>query len=134
MPEVANAEELATALHDYALRQLTVVLTPALMQLRRLIIAEATRFPELGAALYNGGPGQAIASLSKEFARWIEQGLLRARDPTVAATHFNWLVMGEPVNRVMMMGDGAIPGRQAMKRYAADAVTAFLAAYGTEGA
>jgi hypothetical protein len=42
--------------------------------------------------------------------------------------------MGEPVNRVMMMGDGAIPGRQAMKRYAADAVTAFLAAYGTKGA
>jgi hypothetical protein len=29
------------------------------------------------------------------------------------------------------MGNGSIPGRQALKRQAAQAVTAFLAAYGT---
>ena len=131
MPDVAGADELAAALHAYAQRQLMVVLTPTLMQLRRLVIAEATRFPDLGAALYAGGPGAAIASLAKEVARWTDQGLLRAEDPTVVATHFNWLVMGEATNRVMMMGNGAIPGRQTLKRYAEQAVTAFLAAYGT---
>jgi len=130
MPEVADADELAAALHAYAFRQLTVVLTPPLMQLRRLIIAEVPRFPELGAALYAGGPGAAIACLAREIAGWTEKGLLRAEDPEVAATHFNWLVMGESTNRVMMMGNGAIPGRQALKRQAAQAVTAFLAAYG----
>ena len=131
MPQVTSAEELASALHAYALRQLTMVLNPALMQLRRLVIAEAPRFPELGAALYEGGPVQAITRLSREFAHWTSQGLLRADDPTLAATQFNWLLMGEPINRVMMLGDAAIPGRLAMKRHAANAVSAFLAAYGT---
>ena len=27
-------------------------------------------------------------------------------DPLVAATQFNWLIMGEPVNRAMFFGDG----------------------------
>ena len=46
----------------YAVRQLEVVLTPRILQLRRLVIGEVGRFPELGAALYAGGPGRAIAS------------------------------------------------------------------------
>lgn len=50
--------------------------------------------------------------------------------PTVAATHFNWLVMGEPVNKAMLLGDEAIPGAAALRRHAAEAVRVFLAAYG----
>ena len=40
----------------YAERQLAVVLTPRLMQLRRLVIGEASRFPELGRALLRWRP------------------------------------------------------------------------------
>jgi hypothetical protein len=51
----------------------------------------------------------------------------------VAATHFNWLVMGEPVNRAMLLGDGAVPRTAALRRHAAEAVRVFLAAYGKAG-
>lgn len=129
MPEPATVGELAGALTAYAERQLSIVLTPRLMQLRRLVIGEATRFPELGAALYHGGPGRAIAGLTEAFARWANRGLLEADDPHVAATHFNWLVMGEAVNRAMMFGDAALPSAAALRRYAADGVRVFLAAY-----
>jgi len=45
------------------------------------------------------------------------------------AVRNNWLVMGEPVNRAMLLGDQAIPAAVALRRHAADAVRIFLAAY-----
>lgn len=130
MREPQDAQQLEAELRAYAERQLAIVMTPRLMQLRRLIIAEAGRFPELGRALYEGGPGRAIAGLAAAFRRWADRGLLVLDRPLVAATHFNWLVMGEAVNRVMFLGDEAIPNAAARRRYAVDAVRVFLAAYG----
>ncbi|MDP3853313.1 TetR/AcrR family transcriptional regulator [Phenylobacterium sp.] len=115
----------------YAERQLTVVLTPRLMQLRRLVIGEANRFPALGRALYDGGPGRSVAGLAAAFARWTERGLLGIEDPRAAASHFNWLVMGEPVNSAMLLGDESIPEPEALRRHAVDSVRVFLAAYGS---
>lgn len=113
----------------YAERQLTVVLTPRLMQLRRLVIGEANRFPALGRALYDGGPGRAVAGLATAFARWNARGLLAIENPRAAASHFNWLVMGEPVNRAMLLGDETIPTPAGLHRHAVDGVRVFMAAY-----
>ncbi len=124
-------EDLAAYLLAYADRQLSIVLTPRLMQLRRLVIGEAGRFPDLGRALHAGGPGRAIAGLSAAFARWGDRGLLAIDDPEVAATHFNWLVMGAAVNRAMLLGDDAIPSTEILHRHAVDGVRVFLAAYRT---
>ncbi len=114
----------------YAERQLLVVLTPRLMQLRRLVIGEAGRFPDLGRALQQGGPGRAVAGLASALSRWTDRGLLSIEDPEAAASYFNWLVMGEPVNRAMFLGDAAIPGPEALRRHAAEGVRIFFAAYG----
>ena len=126
--------ELERYLVDYATRLLEVVRTPRLMALRRLGIAEATRFPELGRAVHEGGPARSIAALASMFARWHAAGLLHAPDACMAATHFNWLVMGEPVNRVMLLGEDAAPDAADLGRYAAEAVRVFLAAYGVPAA
>jgi len=48
----------------------------------------------------------------------------------IAASHFNWLVMSEPLNKAMLLGDEAIPKPAALRRYAAEGVRVFLAAYG----
>ena len=133
MRDPENAEQLRAELLAYAERQLAIVMTPRLMQLRRVVIGEAGRFPELGKALYDGGPGRAIAGLSAAFMRWADRGLLVTDSSVVAATHFNWLVMGEPVNRAMLLGDGAVPKTAALRRHAAEAVRVFLAAYGKPG-
>jgi TetR/AcrR family transcriptional regulator, mexJK operon transcriptional repressor len=130
MDAPAAGMTLAAHLNAYAVRQLEVARTPKLMQLRRLVIGEAERFPELGKALHDGGPGRAIAGLAAVFARWNDDGLLRAPDAQVAATHFNWLVMAEPVNRAMLLGDAAVPSPAALREHAKEAVRIFLAAYG----
>lgn len=127
--DLGGKDDVEARLLAYAERQLIVVLTPRLMQLRRLIIAEANRFPELGATLDRGGPQRAVAGLTTAFTRWADRGLLAIDDPRIAASQFNWLVMGDPVNRVMMLGDSAIPDRSTLRRHAAEAVRAFLGAY-----
>ncbi len=130
LDDLPASSTLAAHLTAYANRQLEVVRTPKLMRLRRLAIAEAPRFPELGKALHDGGPARAISGLAAAFARWHTQGLLQAPDAHVAATHFNWLIMAEPVNRAMLLGDAAIPAPSELQRHAKEAVRVFLAAYG----
>lgn len=134
MQEPATAEEVAEQLRGHAERLLTIALVPRLLQLRRLVIGEAVRFPQLGRALYEGGPGRAIAGLADALGRWAERGLLVIEDPLAAATQFNWLIMGEPTNRAMFFGnDAAMPaaGREA---HIAAGIRVFLAAYARSGA
>jgi TetR/AcrR family transcriptional regulator, mexJK operon transcriptional repressor len=132
MGALPQGTTLAEHLTDYAIRLIEVARTPRLMQLRRLAIAEAERFPEFGQAVYESGPGRAIAGLCVAFARWSKQGLLRTPEPEAAATNFNWLVMGEPVTRAMLLGDAAVPGPAKLRRHAKEAVRVFMAAYGPD--
>jgi AcrR family transcriptional regulator len=122
-------DDVAAYLQDYAYRQLTVVLTPRLMQLRRVAIGEAGRFPALGRALYESGPKRAMAAMATALGGLAESGLLDIADATTAASHFNWLIMSEPLNQAMLLGDGAIPKPAALRRHAAEVVRVFLAAY-----
>lgn len=130
IPEPEPGEDLAAFLEGYACRQLSIVLTPRLMQLRRVVIGEAGRFPELGKALYESGPKRAMAAMATTFQRLADRGLLRIDDAAIAASHFNWLVMSQPLNQAMLLGDAGIPEPAALRGYAADGVRVFLAAYG----
>lgn len=129
-PVLPEDGDVAAYLRDYALGQLTVVLTPRLMQLRRLVIGEVNRFPDLARVLYEGGPQRAISLLAAIFTDLAERGLLTIEDPIVAATHFNWLIMADPLNRAMLLGDDAIPLPEELRRHVAEGVRIFLAAYG----
>jgi TetR/AcrR family transcriptional repressor of mexJK operon len=130
MPDLADDAALADYLRAYAFRQLTFVLTPRVMQLRRLVIGEVARFPELAKVLYERGPARAIGLLADLFKRLAGRGLLTIDDPMLAAEHFNWLVMSQPLNQAMLLGDAAIPKPAELKRQAAAGVRVFLAAYG----
>lgn len=125
-----GVDDVRAYLEAYADRQLEIVMTPRLLQLRRLVIGEVGRFPDLAEALYERGPKRAIGALAEVFGRLDERGLLAADDALVAATHFNWLVMGEPVNRAMLLGDVAIPAPAERRRHVTSAVHVFLVAYG----
>src|SRR5687767_12788426 len=114
--EPTDRADLRPFLEAYAYRQLTVVLTPRLMQLRRLVIGEVPRFPELARVLYERGPMRAISILAAMFERLAASGLLRISDAKTAASHFNWLVMSEALNRAMLLGDPAIPKPNELRR------------------
>ena len=132
VPEVSSGEDLAAYLRDYAYRQLSVVLTPRILQLRRLVIGEVSRFPELAKVLYERGPQRAMNQLAATFEGLARRGFLKIGEPMLAASHFNWLVMSQALNQAMLLGDAAIPKPAELKRQAAEGVRVFLAAYGAK--
>jgi hypothetical protein len=73
-----------------------------------------------------------MAAMAAMFERLGKRGLLRIDDPAVAASQFNWLVMSQPLNQAMLLGDAGIPKPTALRRHAAEAVRMFVAAYGAD--
>jgi len=128
--ELQDSGDIEADLRDLARRQLALVIQPRILQLRRLVIGEAGRFPELGRSFYERGPGRTIAALATTFERLAKRGLLQLDDPLLAAQHFNWLIMSNPLNRAMLLGDDEPPAPTEIERYAETGVRAFLAAYG----
>ena len=128
---VQDSGDVEADLRDLARRQLALVIQPRILQLRRLVIGEVARFPELGRAFYDQGPGRTIAALAATFERLAARGLLHLDDPFLAAAHFNWLIMSTPLNRAMLLGDDEPLTPADLDRYADTGVRVFLAAYGT---
>jgi TetR/AcrR family transcriptional repressor of mexJK operon len=128
--ELQDSGDLEADLRDLARRQLELVMQPRLLRLRRLVIGEADRFPELGRTFYERGPSRTIDAIATAFERLAERGLLDLEDPLLAAQHFNWLIMSIPLNRAMLLGDDEPPARADLERYADSGVRVFLAAYG----
>jgi AcrR family transcriptional regulator len=129
--KLQDSGDLEADLRDLARRQLALVMQPRILRLRRLVIGESGRFPELGRTFYERGPGRTIEALCATFERLAERGLLQFDNPPLAAAHFNWLIMSIPVNRAMFFGDDEPPTPAELDRYANTGVRVFLAAYGT---
>jgi AcrR family transcriptional regulator len=127
--ELQETGDLEADLRGLARRQLGLVMQPRIVQLRRLVIAEAGRFPELGRMFYEQGPRRTITTLAATFERLADRHLLELDDPLVAATHFNWLVMSAPLNEAMLLGDEDPPDPTELERWADSGVRTFLAAY-----
>jgi TetR/AcrR family transcriptional regulator, mexJK operon transcriptional repressor len=125
-----DSSDLETDLRELARALLARVIQPRVMQLRRLAIGEAGRFPELGRLFYERGPERTITALAAAFESLGARGALRPGDPRLAAEHFNWLVMSTPLNRVMLCGDTELPAPADLDHYADAGARAFLAAYG----
>jgi len=129
---LADSGDIEADLRDLARRELELVLQPRVLQLRRLVIGEAGRFPELGRAFYDHGPGRTITALATAFERLAARGELRLNDPQLAAAHFNWLILSIPLNQAMLLGNDEPASSTELDRYAETGVRVFLAAYGQQ--
>ncbi len=125
-----HSGDIEADLRELARRLLAGVIQPRLMQLRRLVIGEASRFPELG-QVYARGLERTTTALADTFEQLTARGLLRATDPSLAAAHFGWLILSAPINHAMLLGDDTPLTPPDVQRYAEGGVRVFLAAYRT---
>ena len=124
-------QDVRQALRALADSFLSVLLQPDYVRLRRLVIAEADRFPDVGTAWFEGPFDRTLVILGEAMQRLADRGLLRnLSDPTRAAYQFAGLVMYQPMNQVMFAGTQAIPPADKLSRIADSAVDMFLATYG----
>ena len=107
------------------------LLDPDVLRLRRLVIAEADRFPEVGRAWFDRGFDRSLVILGESLQQLADRGLLhRLGDPTLAAYQFAGLVMYQPMNQAMFTGTDALPSAETLDRIADAAVETFLGTYG----
>ena len=129
---LGDSEDLEHDLRQFARQHVIDVTQPHLIQLRRIVIAEAERFPELARTWYASGPERAHATLADQFRALARRGLLRVDDPLLAAQHLNWLILSIPLNRAMFHGNDIEFTPSELERYADEGARVFLAAYGAE--
>jgi TetR/AcrR family transcriptional repressor of mexJK operon len=116
-------------LRSFARYFLRGVMQPDVLKLRRLVIGEAGRFPELGRTFYDLGPKRAATQLSLALREADTQDELTLDDSYLAAEHLLSLVLSIPLDQAMLLGDGAPLTESALDRYAEEGVSAFLRSY-----
>jgi len=102
MFEGGSLEEILLRLARYILR---AALTPQALALHRVILAEATRFPELAAVVTEQGGGrEAVQRIAALLERERVRGGIAVADTIFAATQFLQMVVGAPQRRALGMG------------------------------
>jgi TetR/AcrR family transcriptional repressor of mexJK operon len=129
----ATSVDVEKDLRTFARKHIALVTQPHLIQMRRMIIAEATRFPELARTWHRTGPERGHAKLAGQIEQLAQRGLLQAADPLLAAQHLNYLILSVPVNEAMFTGRDTPYNRRQLHRWADEAVRVFMAAYGVGG-
>jgi TetR/AcrR family transcriptional repressor of mexJK operon len=125
---VASRAQLRAVLTDLARRHIDGVLQPHVLALRRLIIAEAERFPDLARTYFEQAPARAIETVANALQTYIERGLLSAADPHIAAANFAYLALAIPLDRAQFYPGERLSAAE-RDRLASEAVRIFLAAY-----
>lgn len=86
--EEIRGRNLRETLLGFARRLLTVYMSPKLIGVLRVIMAEAFRFPDLAKAFYERGPGRASARLAEVLKEARDQGEIVVDDCGMAADLF----------------------------------------------
>jgi TetR/AcrR family transcriptional regulator, mexJK operon transcriptional repressor len=123
-----SAANLQTTLDDLARRMALAIMRPEIIALRRLLIGEARAFPTLAAQYFDRAPGQVLDALAAGFAHLGRIGLLRVSDTRLAAAQFAYLIVGEPLDRAVLVG--TVASKAHVIACAREGVETFLARYG----
>ncbi|TMF85621.1 MAG: TetR/AcrR family transcriptional regulator [Chloroflexi bacterium] len=127
----AAGDDMEGGLRQLARVYLRLVMQPDVLRLRRLVLGEAGRFPDLARTYYERVPGRVINALSSVFSALRDGGRLHLDDPQLAAQHFAWLILGSPLDRGMFYPIAEPMPEADLQRAADGAVRVFLAAYGS---
>ena len=126
---MARQTSVESGLILLARRFITALMQPRILRLRRLVMANADRFPQVGRSWYEQGFERVLATLAISFQGLAERKLLHVDDPLLAANHFVGMLLWIPINRAMFTGNHSSSPDE-LERFAMAGVRAFLAGYG----
>jgi AcrR family transcriptional regulator len=92
-PILNSHDGTRTALRRFCLEFLRKLTSPEGIALHRLVVGEASRFPEVGCIFYERGPRQTQQLLADFLAEAMARGELRAEDPLSAARQLTGMFM-----------------------------------------
>jgi TetR/AcrR family transcriptional repressor of mexJK operon len=126
LAETTQLEQDLTALgRDY----LRAVLQEPVVQLRRLVVGEANRLPELAVLYYDQAPSRMLSAFADSFAQLGQRGLLEVPEPDTAAEHFAFLVVGRCIDQALFCGGPRVKSDIDVEGHVQSGVRVFLAGY-----
>jgi TetR/AcrR family transcriptional repressor of mexJK operon len=125
-----DVTDLREALAGLAQRMVRFLMGPGPLAIYRTVVAEGTRFPELGRAFYDNGPGLFRQVFAAWLARQQAAGRLRKGDPELAADQFVAMLRGSAVYLRATLGLSPPPTDAEVDATIAGAVDSFLRAFG----
>jgi TetR/AcrR family transcriptional repressor of mexJK operon len=126
---LADTSDLEADLTALAADYLRAVLQEPVVQLRRLVIGEANRLPELAQLYYDQAPARTLAAFADCFSALHDRGLLHVPEPAVAAEHFAFLVVGRCIDQALFYGGPQVLAGIDVDGYIRSGVGVFLAGY-----
>lgn len=117
--------EIEEELCRFARALLGTLHSQPIVDMHRLIIGEAGRFPELGAMMYERGPARGKARLAQHLDIFMAHGALRRGDSWVATNQLAAMLQGGSPQR-RMIGLISRPSDQELRDEASTAVHTFL--------
>jgi len=121
-------EDMTEALECFGQRFLTLLYSPQVQAVRRLMVAEAGR-SDLGRKCYELGPARSEADIADFLQQAMDAGKLRRADARVAAFHLRGLLEAEWFERALFQVLKEAPPAE-INATVSRAVSAFMAAYG----
>lgn len=121
---------LAPALEIFGQRLLTLIYSPEVQAVRRLMVSEAGR-SDLGRKCYELGPVRGEAEIADYLRQAMDAGKLRRADPHLAARHLMGLLESEWFTRFLFQVLEDVSAKE-IKATVSRAVAVFMAAYGPQ--
>jgi len=126
---LADTAHLEADLTALAADYLRAVLQEPVVQLRRLVVGEANRVPEMAQLYYDQAPARTLAAFAECFSVLHDRGLLRVPEPADAAEHFAFLVVGRCIDQALFCGGPDVLASVDVGSHVRAGVRVFLAAY-----
>jgi TetR/AcrR family transcriptional repressor of mexJK operon len=128
--QLTEEDDVEQHLLEVGRQLMRLLMQPNILQLRRLVIGEAARFPDLASRVAQRGQEPAMTALAKAFDQLAAKGSLHVEDADLAAAHFSWLVLSIPLNRAMYTGNDKPFTEEELDRFVVEGIRVFIAAYG----
>jgi AcrR family transcriptional regulator len=123
--DIPDAASLEQAMVQNLTEAASIRLVPFAMNLFRLTIAEAPRFPEIAQAFYREAPKKHVELLAKWLKSQVDHGLLALDNPEEAALFLSAVMITEPL-RTAALGITALPSHEAIEAKAKSLAKLFL--------
>ncbi|MDX6324268.1 MAG: hypothetical protein QOK15_622, partial [Nocardioidaceae bacterium] len=133
LSRLAAAEDVFESLSEFCRVLQSGILSPPVLAIRALVIAEADQFPDLAADYLDRSWNRHLDALAETLADLSGRDLLAVEEPHVAAAQLVWLVIGHPLNTRAFTSAGSVAtGGESLApdRLVEEGVVTFLARYG----
>lgn len=126
---IGEGGDLETVLRRLGERFVANITTAEAVGLYRLVAAESSRFPELGAVFWENGPRLSVLAVAAYLSEQMELGTLRRHDPERAASHLLAMFKAQ-LHQAVIWNVWPMPTEAQITEQADAAVQAFLRGYG----